>query len=327
MSFYRLQEEDFGKARLSFLKRFFPYHNGIPSHDTIGRFFSLLDPKNFRDCFINWMQNLQENLSNHIAIYGKTVRRSFDKAKEKKAIHMISAFASNTRLVLGQSKVEDKTNEITAIPKLLDLLLIKGAIITIDAMGCQRDIVNKIREKNGDYVLAVKGNQKDLYEQIATYFEDKKAEMNFHEDIDKGHGRIEIRKCFATSKIDWLDNKHEWTNLKSIVKIESTRITSDKETTEIRYYITSIQDDTEKLLKAIRSHWSIENSLHWTLDMTFREDESRIRKNNAPENISILRHVILNLLRTADNKISIRRRRKKAGWSDEYLENVLKQKF
>jgi predicted transposase YbfD/YdcC len=247
--------------------------------------------------------------------------------QKKKAIHMISAFASNTRLVLGQSKVEDKTNEITAIPKLLDLLLIKGAVITIDAMGCQKDIVNKIREKNGDYVLAVKGNQKDLYEQIATYFEDKKAEMNFYEDVDKGHGRIEIRKCFATSKIDWLDNKNEWTDLKSIIKIESIRITSDKETSETRYYITNIEDNAERLLKAIRSHWSIENSLHWTLDMTFREDESRIRKNNAPENVSILRHIILNLLRTADDKISIRRRRKKAGWSNEYLANVLKQKF
>jgi predicted transposase YbfD/YdcC len=273
------------------------------------------------------MQNLQKNLPDHIAIDGKTVRRSFDKVKEKKAIHMISAFASNTRLVLGQSKVGDKTNEITAIPKLLDLLLIKGAIITIDAMGCQKDIVNKIREKQGDYVLAVKGNQKDLYENITTYFGDKTVKFNFHEEVDKGHGRIEIRKCFATSKIDWLDTKNEWTDLKSIVKIDSTRIIGDKETKETRYYITNINDDAEKLSKAIRSHWSIENSLHWTLDMTFREEESRIRKKNAPENIAVLRHVILNLLRNADDKISIRRRRKKAGWSDDYLENVLKKNF
>ena len=317
--------EDFGKARINYLKRFFLYKNEIPSHDTIGRFFSLLDPKQFEKNFINWAQNLQENIPELISIDGKTLRRSFDRKSNKSAIHMISAFASNTRLVLGQKKVNDKTNEITAIPKLLDLLLLKGAIITIDAMGCQKEIAKKIVEKQANYIFGLKGNQGNLLENVETYFKDKDAIFDYYKDVDKGHGRIEIRKCWATSNIDWLDSKNQWSNLCSIIKLESTRIIKDKVTKEVRYYITSLDAKAKKLLFAIRSHWSIENSLHWTLDMTFREDESRIRKKNAPENISIVRHFVLNLLRKADEKISIRRRRKKAGWSDEYLENVLKK--
>jgi len=240
---------------------------------------------------------------------------------------MISAFASSTRIVLGQSKVDNKTNEITAIPKLLDLLLIKGAIITIDAMGCQKTIAKKIIENQAHYIFGLKGNQGNLLEDVATYFEDPQNTYDYFEETDKGHGRIEKRKCWVTSDIDWLETKKEWHNLHSIIKIESTRILRDKETKEIRYYITDLEANAQKLLLAIRSHWSIENSLHWTLDMTFREDESRIRKMNAPENMSIIRHIVLNLLRKADEKISIRRRKKKAGWSDEYLENVLKKNF
>ena len=319
--------EDFGKARISFLKRFFPYENGIASHDTIGRLFSLLDPQNFKNCFIKWIQAVQENIPELISIDGKTIRRSFDRTKNKSAIHMISAFASSSRIVLGQSKVNNKTNEITAIPKLLDLLLIKGAIITIDAMGCQKTIAKKIIDKQAHYIFGLKGNQGNLLENVETYFEDTKNTYDYFEEADKGHGRIEIRKCWVTSDIDWLEGKKEWCNLHSIVKMENTRIIRDKETKEIHYYITDLEANAKKLLLAIRSHWAIENSLHWTLDMTFREDESRIRKMNAPENMSIIRHIVLNLLRKADEKISIRRRKKKAGWSDEYLENVLKNKF
>ena len=319
--------EDYGKARIYFLKRFFPYKNDIPSHDTIGRFFSLLNPDNFKDCFIKWTNNLQSTIPELISIDGKTVRRSFDKSNNKSAIHMISAFASNTRIVLGQSKVDSKTNEITAIPKLLDLLIINGAIITIDAMGCQKNIAKKIIEKKGHYIFGLKGNQGNLLEDVKTYFTDKEANFDYFEDIDKGHGRIEIRKCWTTSNIDWLYSKKKWANLCSIIKIESIRIMNEKKTKEIRYYITSLEANSKKILFAIRSHWAIENSLHWILDMTFREDESRIRKKNAPENMSIIRHVVLNLLQKADEKISIRRRRKKAGWSDEYLENILKKKF
>lgn len=319
--------EDFGNARIAFLKKYFYYKNGIPSHDTIGRFFSLLDPENFRDSFILWVKNLQSNIPKLIAIDGKTLRRSFDKTNNKSAIHMISAFASNSRLVLGQKKVDQKTNEITAIPQLLDLLLIKGAIITIDAMGCQKEIAKKIIEKKAHYIFGLKGNQGNLFENVETYFQDTKNVYDYFEEANKEHGRIEIRKCWVTSNINWLDTKNDWCNLSSIIKVESTRIFSDKETKEIRYYITDLETNAEKILLAIRSHWSIENSLHWTLDMTFREDESRIRKKNAPENMSIIRHIVLNLLRKADEKISIRRRKKKAGWSNEYLTNVLKKNF
>jgi len=319
--------EDFGEARLSFLQRFFPYENGVASHDTIGRLFSLLDPQQFQKCFINWMRGLQKNIPDLIAIDGKTVRRSFDKTYNKSAIHIISAFASNARLVLGQSKVNDKTNEITAIPELLELLFIKGSIITIDAMGCQKAIAQKIIEKQADYVFGLKGNQGNFLEEVETYFKGKNACFDFFEEADKGHGRIEIRKCWVSTDINWLETKKEWANLQSIIKIESTRIQSKKETKEVRYYISSLDSNAKKLLLAIRSHWAIETSLHWTLDMTFREDESRIRKKNAPENMSVIRHIVLNLLRTADEKISIRRRKKKAGWSNEYLLNVLKNKF
>jgi len=319
--------EDFGNARISFLKRFFSYENGMPSHDTFGRFFSLLEPKQFEKCFVKWMQALQENIPELIAIDGKTLRRSFDKSGNKSAIHMISAFASNSRLVLGQNKVDEKTNEITAIPDLLEMLLIKGAIITIDAMGCQKSIAKKIVEKQAHYIFGLKGNQKNLLEDITTYFEDQSNHFDYHEEFDKGHGRIESRKCWVTSNIHWLDSKNDWANLQSIIKIESVREFQGKETKEERYYITDLEPNANNILRAIRSHWSIENSLHWTLDMTFREDESRIRKKNAPENMAVIRHVVLNMLRKADQNISIRRRKKKAGWSDEYLENVLKKNF
>ena len=318
--------EDFGEARINFLKKFFSYTNGIPSHDTIGRFFSLLNPETFKKCFIEWVKNFQKELPELIAIDGKTLRRSFDKATDKKAIHMISAFASNSRLVLGQKKVEAKTNEITAIPEMLDLLFIKNSTITIDAMRCQKEIAEKIISKGANYILALKGNQGDLHENIGTYFTDT-TPFDYYKEIDKGHGRIEIRECWATSEIDWLDSKNNWSGLCSIIKIKSTRIEKDKESQEIRYYISSLPAQAQKLLLAIRSHWGIENSLHWVLDVTFREDESRIRKKNAPENMAIVRHIVCNLLQKADQKISLRRRKKKAGWSDEYLENVLKQIF
>ena len=319
--------EDFGEARISFLKSYFPYKNGIPSHDTFGRFFSLLNPQQFNECFINWMQTLQENIPEIISIDGKTVRRSFDITNNKSPIHMISAFASNSRLVLGQSKVDHKSNEIIAIPKLLDILLIKGAIITIDAMGCQKKIAKKIIEQEGHYILGLKENQENILKKVIKHFENIKNAFDYFEEVDKGHGRIEIRKCWASSNILLMEEKNQWANLQSIVKIESTRIIGEKETKESRYFITDLEPKAKNLLLAIRSHWSIENSLHWTLDMTFREDESRIRKKNAPENMAIIRRLVLNLLRVADEKISIRRRKKKAGWSDEYLANVLRKKF
>ncbi len=225
--------QDFGEAKIRFLRKYLPYENGIPSHDTFARIFSLIDPKQFKACFVDWIKGIQLQASEVISIDGKTLRGSFDKRDEQKAIHMVSAFASNARLVLGQEKVSEKSNEITAIPKLLDALLIKGGIVTIDAMGCQKSIASKIREKEADYVLALKGNHGDLHEDVKTYFDgEKEGSLEKDEEYDKGHGRIEIRKCRVCRDINWLIQKDEWQDLSCIIEIESTRIEGEKETKE-----------------------------------------------------------------------------------------------
>lgn len=319
--------QDFGEAKIDFLKKYLPYENGIPSHDTFARVFSLIDPKQFKSCFTNWVKTLQLHVSEIISIDGKTLRGSFDKADDQKAIHMVSAFASNARLVLGQEKVCEKSNEITAIPQLLDVLFLKGAIVTIDAMGCQKSIAAKIREKGADYVLALKGNHEDLYEDVRTYFEGlNKEQLKTHCDVDKGHGRVEIRKCALSCDIEWLMQKEEWKDLNCIVELESTRTQGTEESSEKRYYLPSMSGDPQEIAHAIRSHWSIENSLHWVLDLTFNEDKSRIRKKNGPENMAIVRHSVLNLLRqNGDNKTSLVRRRRRALYSDDYLAGVLEK--
>jgi len=221
--------EDFGEAKIGFLKQYLPYKNGTPSHDTFARVFSLIDPKQFKECFNLWTKELQSQMTDVISIDGKTLRGNFDKQAHQSAIHMVSAFASNARLILGQEKVDEKSNEITAIPKLLEVLFLKGAIITIDAMGCQREIAKKIIEKGADYILALKGNQRDLYDDTCLFFKDKdNKELLFDESFDKGHGRIEIRRCFACKEIDWLTKKEDWVELKSLVLVESERIIGDK---------------------------------------------------------------------------------------------------
>ena len=317
----------FGNKKIDYLKTILPFNNGIPTDDTFRRFFRDVDPVEFKGCFLNWIQSLQDKNPELVAIDGKTLRRSYNNAENKNAIHMVSAWCSEQAMVLGQFKTAEKSNEITAIPQLLDLLSIESATITIDAMGCQKKIAKKILDKKANYILAVKDNQPSLNQEIANFFTTHKAleyqgsGYNFkqYEEIDKGHGRIEIRKYTALDEIMWMNGFYTWEGIKSIVMVESTRIINNKTTNETRYYISSLPANVNYLSKAIRSHWGIENSLHFVLDVTFNEDQSRIRKGNAPQNIAMVKHVALNLLKQAQKKlkgISVKALRKAAGWDN-----------
>lgn len=317
--------QDFARAKLEVLREYLPFTNGVPSDDTLRRFFRTLDPDVFRDRFMAWVKTLRAlPEASVIAIDGKTSRRSHD--GEMAALHLVSTFASEARLVLGQQKTAEKSNEITAIPELLDLLDIAGHIITIDAMGTQKAIAAKIIDKGADYVLALKGNQGTLHDDVRLFFEQMPPETDIatHEETDKGHGRIEVRTCTVTADIDWLKMQHGWEGIASIVRIESTRTIKGKITAEIRYYISSLPPDPKRLLHAIRSHWAIENSLHWVMDMTLRDDASRIRKGEATMNLAIVKHAALNLLQQAKQKNeSIRRLRNNAGWDIKTLRRIL----
>ena len=319
----------FGRNKLDFLRRFAAFEAGTPSHDQFGNLFAALDAEGFQKCFIAWVASLAKLGPEIVAIDGKTLRRSYQEGGAKAPIHMISAFSSRQRLVLGQRKVADKSNEITAIPQLLDLLTVKGAIVTIDAMGCQKEIAKKIIEKEADYVLALKGNQGTLSadvtlfctEQNACNFKDTKVSR--HETVEKNGGRIESRRYTATDDIDWLKERHDWVGLKSIVMVESVReIVGGKTESETRYYISSLAADAVRQGEAIRGHWGVE-SHHWLMDMVFRDDECRIRRDNAPANFATIKHMASNLMRAKADKHSMRARRRLAGWHDAYLEGVV----
>jgi predicted transposase YbfD/YdcC len=324
--------EQFARAKQVWLKSFLALPNGIPSHDTIARVFARLDPDEFQRCFLRWVGALQEATNRRvIAIDGKTLRRSFDRAKGKSALHLVHAWATANHLLLGQVAVDEKSNEITAIPKLLRMLEITGAIVTIDAMGCQKEIARTIREEGADYLLALKANHERLYDQVKAFWEGAYRRgfkgygvMTYHRQWNEGHGRFEARRCWATSDLSWLGGREEWEGLKSVVFVESERFVGESLTVEERYYLSSLPADAELLNQAARSHWAVENSLHWVLDVTFQEDRSRIRKGGAPENFGLLRRLALCLLKKeTSSKRSIKGKRLQAAWDDTYLLRVL----
>ena len=346
----------FGKTKIDYLRKYFPFKNGIPSKSTIALVFSKLNPKKFKECFIGWVRAIQSVMKDIISIDGKMLRHSFNNGSNQSAIHMVSAFSDSMNLVLAQEKVGDKTNEITAIPKLLEILELTGSIVTIDAMGCQTKIAKQIIDQGGDYVLGLKGNQTSLHEDVKLYFEAELSKkdskiIEMHEDVCGEHGRVETRKCFTINHVDWLPQFKKWSGLKTLVMIESTRenkadlakkdanITQAsnpqidaqvKSTKERRFYISSLAEGAEKHARVIRSHWNIENKVHYVLDVTFNEDASRIRKDHAPENMGIVRHTVLNMLRKAKEKlkdISLKGLRKKAGWDEDTLTSILQQHF
>jgi predicted transposase YbfD/YdcC len=315
----------FGETKLDLLRRFRPFAGGTPAHDHLGDILAALDPEAFQRCFIAWVSAVTGIAAEVIAIDGKTSRRSHDRKSGKSAIHMVSAFAARQRLVLGQIKVAEKANEIVAIPKLLDLLAIEGAIVTIDAMGCQRGIAQKIIDKKADYVLALKGNQGSLHEDVKLFIAEQTAK-NFEDatisrdrSVDADHGRIETRNVTVIHDVAWLRQRHDWPGLNGIVMVESCREFPDRTEQETRLYLTSLTASAAALGPAVRSHWAIENSLHWVMDMTFRDDECRIRTHHAPANFATIRHMAHNLLRNARGKDSLRLRRKLAAWNDDFL--------
>jgi len=316
----------FGEQKLKFLRRFLPFESATPSHDQLGNVFAAIDEKQFQQCFIDWVTCLHQSIKGVVAIDGKTLRRSFDKAGKKGAIHMVSAWCSEQNLVLGQTKVNEKSNEITAIPELLDLLQIKGAIITIDAMGCQREIAQKILDKKAHYIFSLKGNQGRLHEDIKRFFKRsiktniRGITISCHEKVEKSHGRRERRKSTVCSDIAWLQKRHDWPGLSSIIMVEySSKDKSGKTRQETRFYISSLVAEAEFMAAAIRDHWGIENSLHWVMDMVFHDDQCRIRKKNAPANFATIKHVASNLLRLSKGKNSMRQKRHLAAWNEDYL--------
>ena len=321
----------FGNSKLEWFKDFLELPYGIPSVDTFERVFSRIDPDEFKKSFLSWVQAIRQLTQGEIvAIDGKTLRRSHDKGNGKSAIHMVSAWASANGIVLGQVKTDDKSNEITAIPELLRALEIEGCIVTIDAMGCQKRIAEAIIDKKGDYVFSLKGNQGNLHEDIAMYFQQQLKEgfretaYDYHETIDSEHGKIEVRRYWTTSDIEWLQGKENWRDLNTICMVERERHFDEKTEKETSYYIGSIESNAKRFGNAVRSHWGIENSLHWVLDVTFREDDSRIRKGNAAENFAVLRHIALNMIKKESSlKKSIKSKRLRAGWDNDYLKKVL----
>ena len=319
--------ERFGNAKLKWFQTFLALPHGIPSHDTFGRVFAALDPEAFKAAFLAWVGTLAAVMPGDvIAIDGKTLRHTFDTAADKAAIHMVSAWATAQGLCLGQVKTDAKSNEITAIPKLLEVLALAGRVVTIDAMGCQTAIAGAIHAKGGDYVLSLKGNQTRLHDDVRTFFLDAEAHAfagtphTTAETVDGDHGRIEIRRAWATDDLAWLADRPRWPGLRSVLRVDATRTLGERTTCETRFFISSLPPDAALLARVVRSHWAIENSLHWVLDVAMHQDQTRIRTDHAPENLAILHHIALNLLKQdRTEKLGIKNKRLAAGWDHDYL--------
>ena len=315
---------DWARSKQDDLKKYFELPNGIPSHDTFERVFALINPQEFEQCFIQWVESIFGSKHRFVHIDGKSLTGSRDVTHGKKMLHLVHAWASEQNILLGQVKTEEKSNEITAIPELIALLDLAGSIVTIDAMGCQQEIAKNIIDAEAEYILAVKDNQKSLHNQIQTAFSHQTIEST-NTTEEKSHGRIETRTCRIITNLELAEETCKWKSSQSIVEIERIRWIKGKETKEISHYISSLKRDAAFMNQAVRAHWSVENPLHWSLDVTFREDASRKRKGNQAQNFAILRRIALNVVRTykGDNR-SIRRRRKMASYEFTYLKDVLK---
>ena len=329
--------ESFGKCKETWFRSFLKLPNGIPSHDTFGRVFSLIDPKQLRQCYIDWIQGFMEGVDvHHICLDGKTVRGSRHAPDNKKAVHMLSAYAQECGLVLAQEKVDDKTNEIMALPELLKRLALGGTVVSIDAMGCQKEIARQVKEQGGEYVLSLKGNQGKLARDVEHHFECAERDQfalldhDTHTTVDGDHGRVETRRYDVIGDANWLDPKNKWGGLMAVGRVVSEREVKSTgvKSRETRYYIMSQRFTAVEFAMASRRHWGIENSLHWILDVAFREDACQVHAGHAAENFSVLRHIALGLLKQGTRiKLGIKSRRKVAGWDENYLLELLKGKF
>jgi predicted transposase YbfD/YdcC len=322
---------EFGHAKESWFRKFLALPNGIPSHDTFRRVFLRLNPQKLQEAFLGWVRSVAEVTDGEvIAIDGKQVRGART-ADGKEGLRLVSAWACEQRLVLGQLKTAEKSNEITAIPLLLELLALKGCIVTVDAMGCQREVAAQIISQEADYVLSLKGNQGLMHEEVAEYFawaertNFQDLEYDYCTTLEKDHGRIEGRRCWVTEDTDWFTEKAEWAGLRSFIMVEAEReVLGQAATVERRYFISSLGADAQQALRAVRCHWQVENSLHWVLDVAFREDACRTRAAHAPENLATLRHIAVNLLKQERScKLGIKSKRLKAGWDESYMLKVL----
>jgi predicted transposase YbfD/YdcC len=326
--------EQWGQANELWLRTFLSLPQGIPSHDTFGRVFALIDPQAFRECFLSWVRAISQlTQRTTLSVDGKKVRRSHDRRHDQDAIHMVSVWAEAQQLVLAQTKISAKSNEITAIPALLRLLDLSGCIVTIDAIGCQTTIAQTIVQQGGDYLLAAKENQKRLHQDLQDLFSDphrtnlSDATHGYIRTVDKGHGRVEIRECWTVSDptvLAYLSARQAWPHLHAAVLVRAERRLARQTSVEQRYYISSLENDARLILQTVRGHWGIENRLHWVLDIAFREDECRVRKDHAPENLAVIRHMALNLLRSETSlKLGVKAKRLRAAWDRSYLLKVL----
>lgn len=314
----------FARAKEPFLRSFLTLSNGLPSHDTFNRLFRDLDPEQFRDAFQRFMGQFAEQLQGVVAIDGKVLRRSFDRASGKSALHMVSAWGCRQRLVLAQIATDAKSNEITAVPKLLKMLTLQGAIVTADALNCQRTIAAQIVEQKGDYALALKGNQGTLYDDVILLLDDPELRASSSAPVvEADHGRIETRTAMVSTEIDWLQKQHQWPGLKAIGKVVRVRQTGEKTTTETAHYLLSRVLSPERFNQVVRQHWGIENSLHWRLDVVMNEDQDRTRMGHGPENLAILRHMAINAMQKEGSKGSLRGKFKRAGWDDDFLYRLM----